>query len=319
MQASQSPQQTSPAATEQNPQRSMLMAIMLFATPPLLWAGNFIVGKAISNQVIPADLTLVRWIIGLCVMLPLAIPALKRDWRKYRRYPLRILATSLSGITAFSLLVYTALHHTSGTNGLLLNSFIPVLILLFSALFYGARLRLLQVVGLLISFAGVFTIVFKGDPAGLLALAFSEGDLLLLAAMVSFAFYTLWLKQIPADIDRLGLLCVQVCLTLIVVAPMSLLQHSLTTVTNHWDWTAIQAVAFIGVGPSFLSYIFYSHCVGYLGAEKASLSIHLIPVFGVVLSVLFLGEQVHGFHLAGIAAILVGIAICNRKTAAKQS
>ena len=280
--------------------------IAVFTLPPLLWAGNFIVGRAVRELIPPVTLTLARWLVALIIILPFALPHFRRDLPLYRRYAGRIVAVSLSGIAAFSLLVYFGLHHTSGTNALLLNSCVPVLILLFSAVFWRIRLSMRQIAGLVLSCVGVLTIIFRGNPSGLLSLDFSSGDLMLLGAMTCFAFYTLWLRGLPAEINRLGLLGVQVMITLSAVAllwPWELAAGH----TANWNPTTLSAVVFLGAGPSFVSYLLFGRCVEMIGAARAGLSIHLIPVFGVALSLAFLGEPLHLFHLAGIATILCGV------------
>ena len=288
--------------------------IAVFTLPPLLWAGNFIVGRAVRDDIPPVTLTLVRWLVALVIILPFALPHIRRDWPRYLQHAGRIVAISLSGIAAFSLLVYFGLHHTSGTNALLLNSCVPVLILLFSAVFWGARLNMTQITGLLLSCAGVLTIIFRGDPRGLLTLAFSSGDLLLLGAMTCFAFYPLWLRGLPADINRLGLLGVQVMITLIAVSLLWPWEHASGESAN-WKTSTLAAVLFLGAGPSFVSYLLFGRCVEMIGAARAGLSIHLIPVFGVALSLLFLGEPLHLFHLVGIVTILIGVSFA---TSVKQ-
>ena len=288
--------------------------VLLFFLPPLLWSANFIIGRAVRNDISPVTLTFARWLIALIVILPFALPHMRRDFHRYLTYGGRIIAVSLSGVAAFSLLVYFGLHHTSGTNALLLNSCIPVLIVLFGAIFFGNRIRGRQVLGLFISCVGVLTIIFRGDVGALAQQSFNSGDLLLLAAMASFAFYTLWLRKIPGDIDRMGLLGVQIIVTLIAVLPMWLVEQSGAEPSANWTWTTVAAVLFLGIFPSFLSYLFYGKCIEAIGAARAGLSIHFIPVFGVGLSLLFLGETLHLFHLAGIAAILVGVTLANSRS-----
>ncbi|WP_304167440.1 DMT family transporter [Lonsdalea britannica] len=300
----------SPSAVDQP---SRLIVFFILTLPPLLWAGNFIIGRAVRNEIPPVTLTLVRWLIALICILPFALKYIRRDAARYRAFPLRIVAISLSGIVAFSLLTYIGLHHTSGTNALLLNSCIPVLIMLFAGLFYGQPLRLSQATGLLISFCGVLAIIFHGDLAGLLSLSFSSGDLMLLGAMASFSLYTLWLKKIPPEVSRLGLLGVQVIISLIAIFPLWLWE-SRSGASAVWNHTTVSAVLYLGIFPSFIAYLLFGRGVALIGAARAGLTIHLIPVFGVALSVLFLGEKIHFYHLAGIATILAGISLASRKS-----
>lgn len=293
------------------PVPSRLLVLAVFATPPLLWAGNFIVGRAIRHDVPPITLTFLRWLIALVVILPFALPFIRRDFPRYRTYARQIIILSLLGIVAFSLLVYFGLHSTSGTNALLLNSCIPVLIMLFSAVFYGTRLSWRQAAGLVLSCLGVLVIIFQGKLTGLLTLTFSVGDLLLLTAMACFACYTLLLRKIPSDINRLGLLAMQIMVTLIVVGVLWPWEYA-TGPAVQWRSGIVLALLFLGFGPSFISYLLFSRCVELIGPAKAGLSIHLIPVFGVVLSIILLGEPLHLFHGVGILAIFCGVALASK-------
>ena len=132
--------------------------------------------------------------------------------------------------------------------------------------------------------------------------------------MTCFAFYTLWLRGLPADINRLGLLGVQVMITLIAVSLLWPWEHASGESAN-WKTSTLAAVLFLGAGPSFVSYLLFGRCVEMIGAARAGLSIHLIPVFGVALSLLFLGEPLHLFHLVGIVTILIGVSFA---TSVKQ-
>ncbi|MEQ9866113.1 DMT family transporter [Pectobacterium aroidearum] len=301
-----------------SPHFSSAAVFFMFVIPPLLWAGNFIVGRAIRNDVPPVTLTLVRWIVALAIILPFALPHIRRDLPLYYRHAGRIIAVSLSGVAAFSLLVYVGLHHTSGTNALLLNSCVPVLIMLFSALFFGGRLTGRQCAGLLVSCCGVLAIIFKGDPGGFLQLVFSSGDLLLLAAMSCFAFYTLWLRKMPPEINRMGLLGMQVIITVTAVFPLWIWEQGVSA-SVHWSLPVVTAVIFLGLFPSFISYLLYGRCVEAIGAARAGLSIHLIPVFGVAISALFLNEPVHLYHLIGIGMILAGVSLASTNRKVKLS
>lgn len=294
--------------------KDKLMICLFFITPPLLWSCNFIVGRAIRNDLSPFMITFSRWLIALMVILPFAYKYLKRDFHQYLQYPIRVIATAVTGVLSFSLLVYFGLHHTSSTNALLLNSCVPVFILLFSAVVYKQPLSGRQILGLCLSFTGVLSIIFKGDLKGLLSLQLSEGDLLLLMAMISFAFYTLWLKKIPYTVNRLGLLSIQIVITLLATLPFVLWESYSEGSQQHWGNDIYLAVLFLGICPSFISYLLFSRCVEAIGAERAGFSIHLIPIFGVILSLLFLGESIHWFHVVGSVTILFGVGLSSMQS-----
>lgn len=283
------------------------VGLLLLVPPPLFWAGNFIVGRAMRGEVPPLSLSFWRWVVALACILPFAWRPLRRDAPLYWAHRWRVLRISLAGVVAFTSLVYVGLQWTAAANGLLLNSFIPILILLFGALFFGQPLLPRHVFGLALSFSGVLAIVLRGDWARLAALDVSPGDLLVFAAMICWAFYTLWLRGIPPEVDRVGLMAVQALVGLCVLGPLCLIERGFG-LAPAWSGESLAALAYLGVFPSVLAYLLYNIGVARVGAARAGLFIHLIPVFGSVLAVAFLHESLHPYHAFGIAAILGGIA-----------
>jgi drug/metabolite transporter (DMT)-like permease len=210
------------------------------------------------------------------------------------------------GVVAFGTLVYLGLRSTTAANGLLLNSFIPVLIVLFGALFYGQRLRLAQTLGLLLSCVGVVVIIGHGEWQTLAAMRFAAGDLIVFVAMICWAVYTLWLRDFPAELDRLGMMGIQIVIGLVVLVPLAAWEH---VGGQHASWNvhSILSVFYVGIFPSVLAYLLYMRGIARFGAARAGIFIHLMPVYGAVLSVVFLGESLHLYHAAGMAAILLGL------------
>lgn len=204
-------------------------------------------------------------------------------------------------------------HHTLASNALLLNSFIPVLIALFGFLFFREKLNKLQAVGLLLSFIGVITIIARGNWAVLTGLSFASGDLIVFFAMVAFAFYTLWLRAVPREINRIGLMAIQIAAAFIFLIPLWLIERALGQYP-HWTNSGVLALFYLGIFPSVLAYVMFNLGVAKFGAATAGLCIHLIPVFGAVLALLFLGESLHLYHAIGMIAILSGIKLAIKQT-----
>ncbi len=287
--------------------RPDLAGLLILVLPPLFWAGNFVVGRAVRGDVPPMTLSFGRWLIAFACLLPFAWRPLRRDLPRYWQHRWRLLGLAVVGVAAFNSLVYAGLRSTTATNGLLLNSFIPLLIVLFGALFYRQRLGARQYLGLALSFAGVLTIVLHGDWTRLAALQFSHGDLVVFAAMVCWALYTLWLRGMPADIDRVGLMEAQIGVAVVCLLPLFLWEYA-SGQRAQWNAPALAAFAYVGIFPSVLAYLLYNLGVARVGPARAGLFIHLMPVFGALLSVLFLHEPLHAYHAAGFCLILAGLA-----------
>lgn len=280
--------------------------ILLLILPPLFWAGNFIIGRAVRDTVPPMSLSLWRWVIAMLFILPFAWKYIRKDLSFYIGHPWLIVRLSLAGVVGFTSLIYLGLRETTAANALLLNSCIPVLIVIFGAVFYGHKLRSVQGIGLLLSSMGVLVIISNGDWQTLTALTFSRGDLIVFCAMVSFAFYTLWLRNVPTHIDRLGLMAAQIAIAFLFLIPLWLYELSSGQIVQ-WNMTSLTALIYLGVFPSVLAYLFFNIGVARFGAAQAGLCIHLIPIFGAILAVIFLNESLHLYHAVGMAAILIGI------------
>lgn len=283
----------------------------VLALPPLFWAGNFIVARYARGDWPPVSLAFGRWVIALIALWPFAWPHLRRDAPLYRRHFWRILGISLPGVVMFNTLIYWGLQTTPATNGMLLNSTIPLLILALGALFWGQRLSLWAIAGLCVSTLGVAVVILQGSMARAVALDFARGDLVIFAAMIAWAFYTIGLKLFPPEVNRIGLLAVQIIVALPILMPFLALELWFGRMPVFTPG-ALAALAYIGIVPSVLAYLFYTRAVALAGPARAGQFIHLIPVYGAVLSAAFLHEPLHLYHAAGFGLILAGIVLAGR-------
>lgn len=286
-----------------------VLAWLALLLPPLLWAGNFIVGRAVRDNMTPITLSLGRWTIALVCLLPFAFPRMRRDWPRYWDHRWLVLGTSIFGVAAYNSLLYFGLRTTTASNALLLNSLAPLLIVLFGAVLYRQRLSIGQGLGLGLSFIGVLTLVLHGHWSQWQSITFVSGDVVVLVAAVCWAVYTLWLRQLPTDLDRIGLMGMQIIVALIALLPAALFEYKLG-MRPTLGATSLAAMGYVGVFASGLAYLLYMRAVQSFGAARAGLCVHLAPMFGVVLSAIFLHEQLHTYHALGIVAIAAGL-VCS--------
>lgn len=298
------------AAPRQGP--ATRLALRLWAAPFLLlplaalfWSGNFIVGRAVSGLAAPFFLAFWRWLLAFALLLPFAWPHLRRDWPVLKRHPLALLGYAITGIAAFSVMVYQGLRSTQAVNGLLLQSVIPVAILACSFALFGERPRPRQVIGVALSIAGVAAIAGHGSIADLLRLRLHPGDLWVLGAVLCYAVYSACLKRRPR-LHPLSFMAAGIFLTLLTLLPGFLYEVARGGPVAPRG-TALAAIAYLAVFPSLLSYLFFTRGVELIGANRAGQFIHLMPLFGSILAVAFLGERLQPFHAAGLALIGGGI------------
>ena len=287
--------------------RQQARAYALLGLVMLLWAGNSIVGRAVRNDVGPFVLSLVRWTGASLVLLPFAIGPLRRDWRTLRQgWPI-VLALGLTGVAAFNAIMYTGLHYTTATNGLLLQAAIPPAVLGADRLLFGVRAGAAQLLGVLASMLGVAVIVFQGQPSHVLGFRFGFGDALVLISCADWALYTVLLRKRPA-ISPLSFLLATFLVGVVAIAPLALWE-ALTGPPVHWGAGVGAAFLYVALLPSLLSYLIYNNAAEVVGPGRAGQAITLLPLFGALLSAALLGEPLHAYHFAGMALILIGIAV----------
>lgn len=254
----------------------------------------------------PLALAFWRWAIALTVLLPLAVPAVRAERAVILRSWRILILLGVLGVGSFSMLAYLGLGRTTATNGVLLNSVAPVVIVVLSWLLLGQRLAARQAAGLLVSLAGVAAVVSRGDAAILRHLHLNTGDLWVLGAVLCWASYSVCLRWRPRGLSAVGFLGVTTVVGLLWVTPFYAWElwagppMRLTAVS-------LATLGYVGVFPSVLAYVFWNRGVAEVGASRAGLFLHLMPVFGTLLAVVFLGESLQPFHLAGMALIFSGI------------
>ena len=283
----------------------------MLTSVPLFWSFNWIVGRALASNVPPFAMTFLRWLVAIALIAPFALPHLARDWPVLRRHWKPMIVLGVLGVAGHNALAYYGLHYTTATNGLILNSCIPVVIIAISWMFLGERLSGVQVAGVFLSFFGVLTILSRGDVAMLAAFRLNVGDLFVLASILVWSLYTVGLRWRPVGPHFMSFLFVLACVGDIAVLPLAGLELA-TGMRVELTLANVSAIAFVALFSSVLAYIAWNRGVELVGASIAGLFVHLMPVFGVVLAWIFLGERAAPFHLAGIVLILSGIYITTR-------
>jgi len=284
---------------------------LLLALTSLFWAGNTIVGRAAVGLVPPATLTMVRWALAFLVLMPFALRHLVRDWAAVRANLAMIAVFALTGSAGYNVIAYLALHYTQAINSLLLQSVAPLFVALWSFALHRERLTLVQAAGIATSMTGALVIICRGDLGVLARFAFNVGDIMILVALVFYALYTALVRLRPA-MHPLSFLAATIGMSAVLMVPPVALEIA----TGHAPVLGagtLAAFAYVAIFPSVLAYFCLNRGVELIGANRAAPFIHLMPVFGSVLAILFLGERPQPFHAVGYALVLTGVFLAARK------
>jgi drug/metabolite transporter (DMT)-like permease len=286
---------------------------LLLSITALCWAGNAIVGRLAAGHIPPVTLSFLRWSLAFLIILPFAWKHLKRDWRAIRARLGIMIVLSVTGIGAFNTLQYWALEHTQALNTLLLQSAGPLFVAIWSLILLGVRLTLAQAGGIALSLTGVLVILLHGDLTALTSIEFNRGDLIFTLALAIFGLYSVLSLKRPKihGLSFVGFTfgCGAACLI-----PL-LIWELLSRPVMQLDTTNLLTLFYVAVFPSTLAYLCFNRGVQLIGANRAAPFFHVVPVFGSVMAIVFLGEHPQLFHIIGFALVLTGVFVASRKPA----
>ena len=284
---------------------------MLLTLTPLFWAGNWTIGRGLHADIPPMAMTFFRWLFAIVILAPFAWRHVKRDRLILRAHWKILVVLGAIGVGTHNSLTYLGLNYTTATNGVILNSFIPVMIVTMSWLFLREKLQPIQLVGVAISLVGVLTILSEGHLQTLLGFRLNIGGIFIILSMVMWSVYTILLRWRPAGLNVISFLWVVAVIGNLCVLPLWLGEMALGRFVA-WSWTNLAAMLAVALFSSVLAYTFWNRGVEEVGANVAGLFVHLMPVFGIVLAWLFLGEGLAPYHVMGMVLILSGIWLTSR-------
>jgi len=286
---------------------------LLLCITALCWAGNAIVGRLAAGHIPPVTLSFLRWSLAFLIILPIAWKHLKRDWAAIRQKLGTMIVLSITGIGAFNTLQYWSLEYTQALNTLLLQSAGPLFVAVWSLVLLGVRLTPAQAAGIVLSLTGVLVILLHADLTALTGIQFNEGDIIFTGALAIFGLYSVLSLKRP-EIHGLSFVgftfgCGAACLI-----PLLIWELSARPVMQ-LDTTNLLTLFYVAVFPSTVAYICFNRGVRLIGANRAAPFFHVVPVFGAVMAIVFLGERPQLFHFIGFALVLTGVFVASRKQA----
>lgn len=300
-----------------SPPKITATAALLLTVPPVLWAGNAVLGRLMTELISPLTLNLLRWMIALVLLLPLAGSVLKPSsplWRSWRR----IAALAMLSVGTYNGMLYLALGTSSAINVTLVGSITPVWTLLIGRFFFGQSISSRQWLGAGLSIGGVLVVLSRGQWSVLTHIELVAGDLYMLGAAAAWAYYSWMLAHPTTEPDSIRKDWAAFLLSQIVMG----LPWSAALVGGEWalgfghlhpSWALLLGLLYIAIGPALLAYRAWSAGVTRAGASVAGFFTNLTPLFTALLSSLFLGESPHLFHALAFVMIAGGIIVSARR------
>lgn len=289
---------------------------LMLVVPPLLWAGNAVVGRLVNAMVPPITLNFLRWAIALLILLPMAGWVYRKGsgmWAHWRRFAV----LGLLGVGMYNALQYLALQSSTPINVTLVAASMPVWMLLIGWLFFRAGVSRMQVAGALLSIAGVLIVLSRGQWEQLAALRLVPGDLFMVLATIAWSVYS-WLlseRKEPEAIrsDWAAFLLVQVTFGVMWSGAFAAGEWAMGDRDIAWGWPLAAALLYVAIGPAIVAFRCWGAGVQRVGPNIAAFFNNLTPLFAALLSSAFLGELPHAYHAVAFALIVGGIVLSSRR------
>jgi len=288
-------------------------AYLILILTTIFWSGNFIVGKAASTfQIPPFSLNFYRWFFAGLILLPFTFKELIEKKKYIFDNIIFFTILGVTSITIFNSIVYYSLYYTQVISGILMISTIPVWIIFISSILNIEKTNIFQIIGVVFSLTGVIFIITKADLQIIKNLDFNKGDLSMVVAMFSWAVYSALLKSKKYEISQFALLEVVIITGLIFLTPIYFIEMYLGNVIV-LGMPFILTLTYVVFFPGLASFIFWIKGISIIGANRAGVFLHLMPIFGAIMAMIIFNEKFMYYHILGAIFIVAGITLSNKK------
>ncbi len=289
------------------------LAYLILILTTIFWSGNFIVGKAASTfQIPPFSLNFYRWVFAGLILFPFTY----KEILNKKKYILEnigfFIILGITSITIFNSIVYYSLYYTQVISGILMISTIPVWIIFISSILNIEKTNIFQIIGVIFSLTGVIFIITKADLNLIKNLDFNRGDLSMVVAMFSWAVYSALLKSKKYEISQFALLQVVIITGLIFLIPIYFIEMYLGHLIVLGK-PFILTLTYVVLFPGLAAFFFWIKGISLIGANRAGIFLHLMPIFGAAMAMIIFDEKFMYYHIFGAIFIVAGIALSNKK------
>ncbi len=287
-------------------------AYIFLTLSALFWSGNFIVGKAASiYEIPPFSLNFYRWLFAFLILFPFTYNEVieKKDYIFQNLGFFIILG--ITSITIFNSIVYYSLYYTQVISGVLMISTIPVWIMFIASILKIEKTNLFQIIGVILSLTGVLFIITKADIEIIKNLNFNKGDLSMVVAMLAWAIYSALLRKKTHPISQMGLLEIIIICGFVFLIPVYFIEMSFGSKIV-FGMPFILTLGYVVLFPGIFAFLFWIKGIDIIGANRAGVFLHLMPIFGALMAMIIFKEKFMFYHFLGAIFIIAGITLSNK-------
>lgn len=277
----------------------------------VLWSGNFVVARGLFESIPPVSLAFYRWLLATLIIFPFAYKYFRKEWRVVRSSWNYLFWAALTGIALFNTFVYIGARYTSAINlALIGTTSSPIIAVILARIFLKEQIGARKIIGITLCVVGILYLLCQGNFRNLLTLQFTEGDLWVLLAGLSFAIYNTMVRRKPSGISALNFLFVLFALGTLMLLPFFIYETA-TSPAIHWDVPIVTSILYLGIAASVISFLVWNMAIGKLGAGRTALFGNLIPIFSSLEAFFILNESFTWVHAVSMILVFVGIIIAN--------
>ncbi len=273
----------------------------------MFWSGNFVLGRFVKDDISPLELAFFRWFFVLVIVMPILVLNFSKLLKIVKEKFGILLVLALLGISGFNTILYVGLTMTTSTNALIINSSVPILILLMAFLILKQNITRNQILGILLSTFGVVFLILHGKIENILLLEFNKGDLWIIFSCIVWALYSVLMRFKPKELNDIEFFAVIVLIGFIALVPLYLSQGYTVQKEIALLKSNYYIFIYVSVFASTLSFYFWHYGIDKIGATKTGQFTHLMPIFGSFLAYVFLDEVLQIYHIIGMILIFIGI------------
>ncbi|OYZ02627.1 MAG: hypothetical protein B7Y37_02230 [Sphingobacteriia bacterium 28-36-52] len=290
----------------------IVQGFLLAIIATLLWSGNFIIARKVSNVISPISLAFYRWACASLVLFPFAYKKVYAELNHLKANWKILSLIALTGISLFNTFVYVAGHNTTAINMALIGTTSsPIFATIMAVVFLKERLGFYRIIGMILCILGIVLLISKGSWEVLLSFKFSSGDAWILAGAFAFAVYNILVRRKPIQISALSFLLIIFVFGTLMLFPFFIIEQSIVKESIDWSNSLIGSILYLGIGTSVLAFWCWNLAISKLGAGRTVLFGNLIPIFSTLEAVLILGEAITPIHFYSGILVIGGLVIAN--------
>lgn len=278
--------------------------LMVLAT--ILWAGAFIAGKLGINEFTPVILTYLRILIAFIILFPIMKKRNPKDWKLKKENYTLVLSLGLVGMTGYHLLFFNALKYTTASNASVINAFNPLITGVFASIILKDKLSSKKIILILIAFLGVTLTITQWDLLKIFSNGINIGDLLMLGGATSWAIYSILVKRGMKNMSPMKLTTYSFLACVVILTPFALKEIIFNGALNVTP-SAYLAIFYMAIFPTVGGYTIQQYSIKELGPSTTALFINLVPVFSIIMAVVFLKEDFYMLNIISIAMIIFSV------------